>query len=94
MLEGMHRYHAIVVISCQQNERGQYTVRDVMQRRYGVDEVEVMGVIRVSVVARPGIPNCKFVKLKHIQDTDLGYCSTKGSHRRTVDAGSDKKTSV
>ncbi len=40
-------------ISRQKDEKGQYTTRDVMEWRYLMDENEVMGIIRVSIVAGP-----------------------------------------
>lgn len=42
-------------IGCQENEWRQNAIRDIMEWRYGIDEVKVVRIIGVPVVARPGI---------------------------------------
>lgn len=42
-------------ISCQEDEGRQYAVWNVVKRRYGINEVKVIRIIRVSVVARPSL---------------------------------------
>lgn len=42
-------------IGSQEDQWRQNAIRDIMEWRYRIDEVEVVRIIRVSVVARPGI---------------------------------------
>ena len=54
------RWRMLLTVSCRQHERWQLPVsRDVVQGRDGIDEVEVVRVVRIAIVGGPSAA-CRF----------------------------------
>ncbi len=70
-LEAVRRNHAIIVVRGHNQRRRILGARlQVVQRRILVNRLELLRVIRRTVIRYPGPANCELVKAQHIQHAD------------------------
>lgn len=94
-LERVKRHDAIIVVSRQEEKSGIRfrRVRNIVQRREGLQVGEVIVELGVTVVGLPRVANGEFVEAKHVHDANMRQASSE-QIRSLVTSGANQQSSV